>query len=225
MKMWAWIVGGLGAAAGAWWFLAKREQPQVARPVYPENITPGETPGYPLAPSADELPPDVEGGFMSSVGQQGESYVSTPVVSTSQQPTSQESSASQSASFAMGTHSSSYGQGSTQSTSQGTAPTSTTKTSKVNVITYASPTTSKTSIITVPLQMPVKSAPIKTSVQPKKSGVSVPLKPLRGVYAIGADHTEAEYKAMAARAELESKRREWAANQMAEKIAAINCLR
>jgi hypothetical protein len=39
---------------------------------------------------------------------------------------------------------------------------------------------------------------------------------LRGVYAVGADFTEAEYRAMGARAELETRRREWAANQMAE---------
>jgi hypothetical protein len=44
---------------------------------------------------------------------------------------------------------------------------------------------------------------------------------IRGVYAVGADFTEAEYHAMAVKAELESKRREWAANQMSEQTNAM----
>jgi hypothetical protein len=44
---------------------------------------------------------------------------------------------------------------------------------------------------------------------------------MRGVYAIGADLTEAEFLAMASKARLETVRREWAANQLAEQIAGL----
>ena len=66
-----------------------------------------------------------------------------------------------------------------------------------------------------------KAAPVQTApiiARPKMTVFSAK-SPLRGVYAIGADLTEAQYKAMAARARVESKRREWAANQLADQIA------
>ena len=105
---------------------------------------------------------------------------------------------------------------------------------KVMVTTYRSPVTSATRTVVVPMSkapMPVVVAP-----QPKSSTPPVVTKPLsrplavvrptniRGVYAVGADFTEAEYRAMGARAELETRRREWAANQMAEN-AVINARR
>lgn len=64
----------------------------------------------------------------------------------------------------------------------------------------------------------IQAAPVKTQPLMKMSlakGISTPLK---GVYAIGADLTEAQYRALSARAAVEAKRREWAANQLADRI-------
>ncbi len=103
----------------------------------------------------------------------------------------------------------------------------------VMVTTYRSPVTSATRTVVVPMAktpMPVVATPMVKS--PTPTIVTTPLsrpvavvRPtnLRGVYAVGADFTEAEYRAMGARAELETQRREWAANQMAEN--AINSRR
>lgn len=238
MKTWAWVAGGLGLAAGAWYWLKRRES-MPASAFYPEGVVPGETPGYPVAPSAEQLPPDVEGGFAPSMGTAspttGESYVSAPTVGTPDQSVSQKSIASQSAGFAMGTHAGSYGKGTTQSTSQGAQTTSAKAASsslspfskKAVVTTYKSPITSATTVTARPVMSKptTVSAPTVIKPLPPKPVPTVKSNLIRGMYAIGADHTEAEYKAMAARAALEAKRREWAASQLSERIAAITCMR
>jgi hypothetical protein len=64
----------------------------------------------------------------------------------------------------------------------------------------------------------VQTTPVKAQPLMKMSlakGISTPLK---GVYAIGADLTEAQYRALSARAAVEARRREWAANQLADRI-------
>ncbi len=117
MKTWAWIVGGVGIAAGAWWYLKGRNS-AMPEASYPEGVVPGVTPGYPLAPSVDELPPDVAqkevpmGG--SNAPQQSSSQTSavSPVAVAS--PAS-----SSGATYAVGT-----GNGSTSPTSTAPAATS-----------------------------------------------------------------------------------------------------
>jgi hypothetical protein len=60
-----------------------------------------------------------------------------------------------------------------------------------------------------------------TTVKAPAVALKAPMQAMRGVYAIGADLTEAEYLAAAAKARLETSRREWAANQLAETIAGL----
>jgi hypothetical protein len=98
------------------------------------------------------------------------------------------------------------------------------------VTTYRSPVTSATRTVVVPMVKapsptvvaPRPKSPTPTVVTPLTRPLAV-VRPtnLRGVYAVGADFTEAEYHAMAVKAELESKRREWAANQMSEQTNAM----
>jgi hypothetical protein len=60
-----------------------------------------------------------------------------------------------------------------------------------------------------------------TTVKAPAVALRAPMQAMRGVYAIRADLTEAEYLAAAAKARLETSRREWAANQLAETIAGL----
>lgn len=219
MKTWAWIVGGLGAAAAGYWWWRKQQPPEY---FYPEGVIPGVTPGYPIAPSADQLPPDTEGAIMAaqSQAQEGSNASSSAFLEPSSSASSTKSSPSVATQSTLGKPS---GGG-----SAGTSAKASTSSVKTTVVAYQSPVTSKTKYVAVPVSVPAKTSLVQSStnqvsfkVPMSKPAVVLKPTPIRGVYAIGADHTEAEYRALAARAELESKRREWAANQMASQIAAI----
>lgn len=298
MKIWAWIIGGIGVTAGAWWIL-KGRTPATAttsEAAYTEGVVPGVTPGYPVAPSADQLPPDPAKRAAPAMGE-------TNAQAT--QPSAYQASAS-SVGYGEPTTSTSPSSGTSNAVGAGTssgpsaskvtiplvkpiappssprviapivkvapisvapisvapitaAPsvvalpgdiTRTVQTApisakplvlafeplakpepvKVAVTTYKSPVTSVTNTVIAPIvkPTPIVMAPKAPSVAPIViKPVSKPLMVMRptnvrGIYAVGADFTEAEYHAMAAKAELESKRREWAANQMAERANVVN---
>jgi hypothetical protein len=314
MKTWAWIVGGVGVAAGAWWYLKGRNS-ATTEMSYPEGVVPGVTPGYPAAPSVDELPPDTAQQMAPAMGENyaapaQSSSSQASAVSTGYSEPSTNTPSSSGAPYAVDT-----GTGTTTPSpkaplfsiapssplvdttsyvrpvrpspkpsvalmlaprptvaprpmvapqamptvslpktvipSQPTVslpspvvaprpivssprPVVAPQPTKVMVTTYRSPVTSATRTVVVPVvaaPKPVVVAPMVKS--PTPTIVTKPLtRPLavarptnlRGVYAVGADFTEAEYRAMGVRAELETRRREWAANQMAEN-AAINARR
>ena len=298
MKTWAWIVGGVGVAAGAWWYLKGRNS-ATTEMSYPEGVVPGVTPGYPIAPSVDELPPDTAQQEMPMGGSYAPQQSSSQASAVS--PVAVASSPSSSgAPYAVGT-------GNGPTTTASPTPTAVSRllkrapvrvkvalprpmavatpratpavmatpmatptpmavitpmaaTEPVAVFTPLAPVPAKPTVVSTPVVMaaplvkraptqavvttyrsPVTSAtrtvvvpvvatpkPVVVALQPKSPTptiVTTPLsKPLavirptnlRGVYAVGADFTEAEYRAMGVRAELETRRREWAANQMAE---------
>lgn len=312
MKTWAWILGGAGVAAGAWWYLKGRNPMTSATPesFYPEDVVPGVTPGYPIAPSADQLPLDTAQQMAPAMG---ESYAPTTQPSSSQasavsagygEPATNTPSSS-GASYAVGA-----GTGTSAPSPKKTfvlvKPITATKAvvvpqvrpivsaprpmvtpiapvvaqppkailpqapmtslpspmvslprpvaptpspmvtpkpivssprpvvapqpTKVTVTTYRSPVTSSTRTVVAPIAVaprvvaaPKPKSPAPPVVTPLTRPLAV-VRPtnVRGVYAVGADFTEAEYHAMAVKAELESKRREWAANQMSEQTNAIN---
>lgn len=297
MKTWAWILGGAGVAAGAWWYLKGRNPVTSTTPesFYPEDVVPGVTPGYPIAPSADQLPPDTA---QQKAPAMGEAYASTAQSSSSQasavsagygEPTTNTPSSS-GAPYAVGA-----GTGTSTPSKKTTfvlvKPISPTKAvvvpqarpivsaprpmvapiapvvvqppkvvlpqapmtslpspmvtpkpivssprpvvapqpTKVTVTTYRSPVTSSTRTVVAPVAVaprvvaaPKPKSPVPPVVTPLTRPLAV-VRPtnVRGVYAVGADFTEAEYHAMAVKAELESKRREWAANQMSEQTNAM----
>ena len=123
--------------------------------------------------------------------------------------------------------------------SQGSATSSLSPSSKktdppvVKVAVYKSPVTSSTRTVTASPKTVTaftKAASVDQSGSPAKAATTVKapavalrasLQAMRGVYAIGADLTEAEFLAAAAKARLEASRREWAANQLAEQIAGL----
>lgn len=389
MKTWAWILGGIGVTAGAWWYLKKRSPETSAsssETIYPEGVIPGVTPGYPEAPSVDELPSDPA---QHGAPTMGESYAPSTNQSASQASSvsagysgsSANASSSSGAAYAVGDGIATNPRSSTAplftvkpyspppvvrtpyvrphlvkaqpkpapkaivvapmmtpkpssmvvpkaapmtvdsmaaprsivsspspvmipapvvASRPETAPVSTPTSSyvtsllrpvaaptapiapalqppkvvlpgdvqttaplpspmvslprpvapmpspvvapkpivssprpvvapqptKVTVTTYKSPVTSATRTVVAPVVVaprvvaapkPVSPAPLARTPLTRPIAVVRPTN-VRGVYAVGADFTEAEYRAMAARAEHESRRREWAANQMAEQM-------
>ena len=338
MKTWAWILGGVGVAAGAWWYFKGRSPETSATPesIYPEGVVPGVTPGYPIAPSVDELPPDPA---RQTAPAMGESYAPSTQQSAPQASTAS-TGYSEPATYTPSSSGAPYavGAGTGTDTSSAKAPlflvepvapkvvlpqlrpmvkspspmvspkdllpqvkplvrspmlvappkellpepkpivkylvpvappiVATPKLVKVAPMVpppAIAPKPVKTTLVTPPIAtMPqlVKAAPAKVLVTTYRSPVTsvtrtaiapvlaapqvvAPPKPkspmlapvvrpltrplavirptnVRGVYAVGADFTEAEYHAMAVKAELESKRREWAANQMSEQTNAMN---
>lgn len=317
MKTWAWILGGIGVTAGAWWYLKKRSPETSAsssETIYPEGVIPGVTPGYPEAPSVDELPSDPA---QHGAPTMGESYAPSTNQSASQASSvsagysgsSANASSSSGAAYAVGDGIATNPPSSTAPSFtvkpyspppvvrtpyvrpnlvkaqprpmpkavvvaptpqpqkvalpgdvQTTAPLPSSMVSlsrpvapmpspvvtpkpivssprpvvapqptKVTVTTYKSPVTSATRTVVAPAVVaprvvaapkPVSPAPLARTPLTRPIAVVRPTN-VRGVYAVGADFTEAEYRAMAARAEHESRRREWAANQMAEQMNAL----
>lgn len=307
MKIWAWIIGGIGVTAGAWWILKGRTPATATTPeaAYPEGVVPGVTPGYPVAPSADQLPPDPAKQAAPAMGETNAqatqpSAYQAPASSVGYGEPTTSTAPSSGTSNAVGAGTSSGPPASKVTTPlvkliappppQVFAPivkaapipvapipvapitatpiqvapitvapsvvalpgdiTRTVQTApisakplvlafeplakpepvKVAITTYKSPVTSVTNTVVAPIvkPAPIVMAPKAPSVAPIViKPVSKPLavvRPtnVRGIYAVGADFTEAEYHAMAAKAELESKRREWAANQMAERANVMN---
>ncbi len=299
MKTWAWILGGAGVAAGAWWYFKGRNPMTSATPesFYPEGVVPGVTPGYPIAPSADQLPPDTA---QKTAPAMGESYAPATQSSSSQASavsayhggSATNTPSSSGAPYAVGA-----GTGTTTTSPKTTfvlvkpiaPPVATTsyvrpisssprpavtpsapvvsqppkvtlpgdiqatvtplprpmvtpkpivsspkpviapQPTKVMVTTYRSPVTSATRTVVAPVvaasrvvapPRPKSPMPLATTPLTRPLAVVRPTN-VRGVYAVGADFTEAEYRAMAVKAELESRRREWAANEMAEQTNAL----
>lgn len=243
MKTWAWILGGVGAATGAWLLLKNRksdgEIPMFSEvPWYPESSSASETSttGAPPAESAAVGEPMGESNAAPPTSTYYVESAANAATGTTS-ATALDAGAPQSSSVAASAVSAKEAAGSQ------VAPSGEPKDSvgvprfvplvprpaKVSVTTYRSPVTSSTRTVIAPA-IPRAKVPVFRTVAAPTSKPSTPLtRPLAvvrptsiaGVYAVGADFTEAEYRAMGARAEIESKRREWAASQMSEHIAAL----